>query len=164
MKLPRRTFLHLAAGAAALPAVSGIARAQTYPTRPITMIVPFAAGGPTDVLGRILAERMRAALGQTVIVENSTGAGGGLLAVLFVRVHELDDVMQLVQCSQRFFASSCDRAPAFFQAETPDSAELGGRDDQRAARAKNVIAFKRAISSKDVKITSEKAKAGKRKN
>jgi tripartite-type tricarboxylate transporter receptor subunit TctC len=76
VKLPRRTFLHLAAGATALPAVSRFAWAQTYPTRPVTMIVPFAAGGPTDVLGRILAERMRGALGQTVIVENSTGAGG----------------------------------------------------------------------------------------
>src|ERR1700686_4138688 len=68
MKLFRRKFLHLAAGAAALPAVSRIVWAQTYPTRPITMIVPFAAGGPTDVLGRVLAERMGGALGQTVIV------------------------------------------------------------------------------------------------
>jgi tripartite-type tricarboxylate transporter receptor subunit TctC len=50
--------------------------AQTYPTRPITMIIPFAAGGPTDVIGRLLAERMRGALGQSVIAENSTGAGG----------------------------------------------------------------------------------------
>jgi tripartite-type tricarboxylate transporter receptor subunit TctC len=76
MKIPRRKLLHLGAGAAALPAASCIAWAQTYPTRPVTMIVPFAAGGPTDVLGRILAARMRGALGQTVIVENSTGAGG----------------------------------------------------------------------------------------
>jgi tripartite-type tricarboxylate transporter receptor subunit TctC len=75
MKLLRRKFLHLAAGAAALPTVSRIVWAQTYPTRPITMIVPFAAGGPTDVLGRLLAERMRGVLGQTLIVENSTGAG-----------------------------------------------------------------------------------------
>lgn len=76
MKLLRRKFLYLAAGAAALPAASGIATAQTYPTRPVTMIVPFPAGGPTDVLGRVLAERMRGPLGQPVIVENSTGAGG----------------------------------------------------------------------------------------
>jgi hypothetical protein len=56
MKLPRRNFLHLAAGAAALPAISRIAQAQTYPARPITMIVPFPAGGPTDTIGRIVAE------------------------------------------------------------------------------------------------------------
>ena len=62
MKFPRRQFLHLAAGAAALPVLPHIARAQAYPTRPITMIVPFAAGGPTDVAGRIVAERMRASL------------------------------------------------------------------------------------------------------
>jgi len=76
MKLPRRTFLHLAAGAAALPAVSHIARAQIYPTRPITIVAPFAAGGPTDAIGRLLAQQMRSSLGQTVIVENVTGAGG----------------------------------------------------------------------------------------
>jgi tripartite-type tricarboxylate transporter receptor subunit TctC len=76
MKLPRRQFLHLAAGAAALPAVSRIARAQAYPTRPITMNVPFAAGGPTDTVARIVAERMRLSLGQAVIVENFAGADG----------------------------------------------------------------------------------------
>jgi tripartite-type tricarboxylate transporter receptor subunit TctC len=76
MKLPRRTFLHLAAGTAALPAVSRIAMAQTYPSRPITIVVPFPAGGPTDALARILADRMKRALGQSVIVENPTGAAG----------------------------------------------------------------------------------------
>src|SRR5262245_43806571 len=76
MKLPRRQFLHLAAGAAALTAVSRIASAQAYPTRPITIVVPYPAGGPTDTLARILAERMRGPLGQSVIIENPTGAGG----------------------------------------------------------------------------------------
>jgi tripartite-type tricarboxylate transporter receptor subunit TctC len=76
MTLPRRQFLHLAAGAAALPAVSRIARAQNYPTKPMTMVVPYAAGGPTDTIARILAEKMRGLLGQTVIVENVTGAAG----------------------------------------------------------------------------------------
>jgi tripartite-type tricarboxylate transporter receptor subunit TctC len=76
MKLSRRTFLHLATAAALLPAVSGIARAQIYPSRPITIVVPFPAGGPTDALARILAERMRGPLGQSVIIENPTGAGG----------------------------------------------------------------------------------------
>ena len=78
MKLPRRQFLHLAAGAAAIPALSRAATAQAYPTRPITMVVPFPAGGPTDVIGRVLTERMRALLGQPVIVENVAGAAGNL--------------------------------------------------------------------------------------
>src|SRR5712671_368538 len=78
MKLPRRTFLHLAAGAAALPAVSHIARAQAYPTKPITMVVPYAVGGPTDVIGRIVAEGMRASLGQPTIIENVGGAQGSI--------------------------------------------------------------------------------------
>jgi tripartite-type tricarboxylate transporter receptor subunit TctC len=76
MKLQRRRFLGLAAGAAVVPAVSRIARAQTYPTRPITMIVPFAPGGATDVSARIMAERMKASLGQPIIVENVSGASG----------------------------------------------------------------------------------------
>jgi tripartite-type tricarboxylate transporter receptor subunit TctC len=78
LKLPRRKFLHLAAGAAALPAVSRIARAQAYPTRPISMIVPFVPGGATDVIARMLAERMRASLGQPVIIENVSGATGSI--------------------------------------------------------------------------------------
>ena len=78
MKFPRRQFLHLAAGAAALPAVSRIAGAQPYPTRPITIIVPFPAGAATDTIGRILAEHMRASLGQPVVIENVTGAGGSI--------------------------------------------------------------------------------------
>jgi tripartite-type tricarboxylate transporter receptor subunit TctC len=76
MKLPRRKFLHLAAGVAALSAVSRVALAQTYPSRPITMIVPFPAGGPTDTIGRIVAEGMRVSLRQPIIIENVTGAGG----------------------------------------------------------------------------------------
>jgi Tripartite tricarboxylate transporter family receptor len=76
MKLRRRQFLQLAAGAAALPAMSGTARAQAYPTRPVTMIIPFAAGGGTDVIARIAAEHMSRTLGQQVIIENVAGAGG----------------------------------------------------------------------------------------
>jgi tripartite-type tricarboxylate transporter receptor subunit TctC len=78
MKLRRRSFLRLAAGAAALPAVSRMATAQSYPSRQITMIVPFAAGGPADTVARVMAERMRASLGQTVIIENVAGAGGSI--------------------------------------------------------------------------------------
>ena len=75
-ELARRRLLHLASGAAALSAFSPIARAQAYPSRPITIIAPYAVGGTTDLIGRIIAERMRAALGQPVIVENVTGANG----------------------------------------------------------------------------------------
>ncbi len=77
MKLPhRRQFLHLAAGAAALPALPRIVWAQAYPTRPITLIVPFAAGGGADTVLRIITERMRTVLGQTIINENVGGASG----------------------------------------------------------------------------------------
>ena len=78
MKLPRRKFLRLTAGVAALPAVSRIARAQSYPSRPITMIVPFPPGGLSDVLGRVVAAGMETRLGQSVVVENAGGAGGSI--------------------------------------------------------------------------------------
>ena len=78
MNVPRRRFLHLAAGAAALPAVSRVARAQGYPSRPITLVVPFAPGGLADLTGRIVAEGMRPSLGQTIIVENVGGAAGNI--------------------------------------------------------------------------------------
>jgi len=76
MKLPRRRFLHLAAGPAALPILTLIARAQTYPSRPIAMVIGYAAGGPTDVVGRVVANAMRASLGQPVVIENVAGANG----------------------------------------------------------------------------------------
>src|SRR5712671_5372735 len=77
--IARRRFLRLAAGAGvAAPAFSRVATAQAYPSRPITMIVPYPAGGPTDTVGRTVAERMRAELGQPVVLENVGGAGGSI--------------------------------------------------------------------------------------
>jgi len=78
MKLSRRKFLHQAAAAAALPAVSRFAWAQAYPTRPISIIVPFPPGGTVDAVARVLAERMRGSLGQPIIIENVSGAGGSI--------------------------------------------------------------------------------------
>jgi tripartite-type tricarboxylate transporter receptor subunit TctC len=79
MKLPhRRQFLHLAAGAAALPVVSRIARAQAYPTRPARMIVAFPAGGSSDIVARLLAQRLSERFGQPFVVENRPGAGGNI--------------------------------------------------------------------------------------
>src|SRR5262249_60115072 len=74
----RRRFLILAVVAAALPAAAQSAQAQAFPTRPLTVVVPFAAGGPTDTIARIMGERMRATLGQTVLIENVTGAAGSV--------------------------------------------------------------------------------------
>jgi tripartite-type tricarboxylate transporter receptor subunit TctC len=79
MKLPRRKFLHLAAGAAALPLSPRVAKAQTYPTRPITIMVGAAAGGPTDTIARNLAPYLRASLGQAIIIENNGSAGGSIV-------------------------------------------------------------------------------------
>src|SRR5215203_4972173 len=76
MKLPRRQFLRLAAGVAALPIVLQTARAQAYPDRPITLIVPFPPGGSTDVGARIVADHMSRTLGQQIVVQNVAGAGG----------------------------------------------------------------------------------------
>jgi tripartite-type tricarboxylate transporter receptor subunit TctC len=78
MKLSRRNFVPLAASVVALSPGPRIARAQAYPTRPITMIVPFSAGGAADVIGRVVAETMGKSLGQSVIVENVTGADGSI--------------------------------------------------------------------------------------
>src|SRR5215467_13856967 len=84
MKLPRRTFLHLAAGAAALPVLSRLASAQNYPTRPVHWIVSFAAGGANDIVARIVGQYLSDHLGQQFIIENRSGAGGnvGMQSVL----------------------------------------------------------------------------------
>src|SRR5262245_61056224 len=73
-----RTFVCMIAAAAALIGASQTASAQQYPNRPITVIVPFAAGGPTDVLARILSQHMSQTLGQQIVVENVTGGGGSI--------------------------------------------------------------------------------------
>jgi len=78
MKLPRRTFLHLAAAAAALPVVSEIARAQTYPARPVRVIVPFGSAGATDIVARLIGQWLSERLGQPFVIENRPGAGGNL--------------------------------------------------------------------------------------
>jgi tripartite-type tricarboxylate transporter receptor subunit TctC len=84
LELPRRTFLYLAAGTAALPVVSRIASAQTYPTRPIRLVIPFPPGGAFDAVGRPWADKVKPLLG-TVVVENIGGAGASLGAAAVAR-------------------------------------------------------------------------------
>src|SRR6266568_8713587 len=78
MKLPRRNFLHLAAAAAALPAVSRIARAQTYPSRPVRLIVPLAPAGASDITARLIGEWLSERLGQQFVIDNRPGGGGNI--------------------------------------------------------------------------------------
>src|SRR4030088_2573664 len=85
MKFPRRKFLHLAAGAVALPAVPHIARAQAYPTRRVRVIVGFPPGGVSDLYARLIAQWLSERLSQQFIVENRTGAGGSLATESVVR-------------------------------------------------------------------------------
>ena len=85
MQLPRRQFLHLAAGAAALPAMPRLAMAQSYPRRPVHIIVGVAAGGPNDTVARLLGQWLSERLGQQFVVENRTGAGGNIATEEVVR-------------------------------------------------------------------------------
>src|SRR5262245_38197617 len=85
MKLPRRNFLHLAAGAAALPAVSRFAWAQAYPTRPVRIIGGFAAGGGVDIVARLIGQWLSERLGQPFVIENRPGGGGNIATEAVVR-------------------------------------------------------------------------------
>jgi tripartite-type tricarboxylate transporter receptor subunit TctC len=85
MKLPRRQFLHLAVGAAALPAVSRIARAQAYPSRPVRIIDGFAAGGPADIVARLMGQSLSERLGQQFVIENRPGAATNIATEAVVK-------------------------------------------------------------------------------
>ena len=78
MKLPRRNFLHLAAGAAALPALPRVAQAQVYPTRPVGIIEGFGAGSALDIVARLIGQSLSEQLGQSFVIENRSGATGNI--------------------------------------------------------------------------------------
>jgi tripartite-type tricarboxylate transporter receptor subunit TctC len=105
MKLPRRKFLHLAAGAAALPAASRMASAQAYPTRPVRIIVGFSPGGSTDIAARVVGQWLSERLGQSFVIENRPGAGANLAAEMVVRAPPDGYTLLLVSSSDTINAT-----------------------------------------------------------
>jgi tripartite-type tricarboxylate transporter receptor subunit TctC len=110
MKLPRRQFLHLAAGAAALPAVSRFARAQTYPARPVTLIVFVPAGGAPDMTARLIGQPLSQRLGQAVVIDNRPGAGGNLALQAVARAEADGYTLLLVGTPQAVNATLYEKA------------------------------------------------------
>src|SRR6266853_4793321 len=109
MKLPRRKFLHLAAGGAALPAVSRFAWAQAYPARPVRIIVGFAAGGATDIFARMSGQWLSERLGQQFVIENRTGAATNIATEAVVRAPADGYTLLLVTASNAINATLYDK-------------------------------------------------------
>src|SRR5215468_11180869 len=126
MKLPRRQFLHLAAGAAALPAVSRVARAQTYPSRPVRIIVPFPAGQATDTIARLVGQSLSERLGQPFVIENRTGAGGNIGTESVVRATPDGYTLLLVGLSNAMNATLYKKLNFNFIREIAPVASIGG--------------------------------------
>jgi len=126
MKLPRRTFLHLAAGAVALPAVSRIARAQAYPSRPVRIIVPFPAGLATDTIARLMGQSLSERLGQPFVIENRTGAGGNIGTESVVRATPDGYTLLLVGLSNAMNATLYKKLNFNFIREIAPVASIGG--------------------------------------
>jgi tripartite-type tricarboxylate transporter receptor subunit TctC len=126
MKLPRRRFLHLAAGASALPAVSRIARAQAYPSRPVRMIVPFPAGQATDSIARLVGQSLSERLGQPFVIENRTGAGGNIGTESVVRATPDGYTLLLVGLSSAMNETLYKKLNFNFIREIAPVASIGG--------------------------------------
>jgi len=105
VKLPRRRFLRLAAGAAALPAVARVARAQTYPARPVRIMVPFTPGSTSDTLARLMGQWLSERLGQPIVIENRAGAAGNIATEAVVRAASDGYTLLLVTLSNAINAS-----------------------------------------------------------
>jgi tripartite-type tricarboxylate transporter receptor subunit TctC len=126
MKLPRRQFLHLAAGAAALPAVSRFAWAQTYPSRPVRIVVPAAPGGPYDILARLIGQWLTERLGQPFVIENRPGAGGNIGTEAVVRAPADGYTILLVGPPNAINATLYDKLNFNFIRDIAPVASLGG--------------------------------------
>ena len=114
MKLPRRRFLHLAAGAAALPAVSRFACAQTYPARPVRIVVGFAPGGPNDINARLIGQWLSERLGQPFIIDNRPGASGNIAMESVVRSPPDGYTLVMIALSSAVNATLFENLPFIF--------------------------------------------------
>src|SRR5215467_2562056 len=126
MKLPRRNLLHLTAGAATLPVMSRIARAQAYPTRPVRIIVPFPAGQATDTVARLMGQSLSERLGQPFIIEDRTGAGGNIGTESVVRAAPDGYTLLLVSLPNAINATLYKRLNFNFIREITPVASIGG--------------------------------------
>jgi len=156
MKLPhRRQFLHLAAGTVALPVVSRIAWAQTYPTRPVRMVVGFGSGSAMDILGRLIAQWLSERLGQPFIIENRGGAGGNLAAEAVVRAPPDGYTLLLCGSPDTINATLYDRLNFNFIRDIVPIASI--------SRAPNVLVVHPSFPAKTIPeiITHAKANPGK---
>ena len=126
MKLPRRTFLHLTAGAAALPALSRVAIAQAYPSRPVRVIVPFPAGQATDTIARLVGQALSERLGQPFVIENRTGAGGNIATEAVVRAPPDGYTLLIVGLSHAMNAALYKKLNFNFTRDIAPVANIGG--------------------------------------
>jgi tripartite-type tricarboxylate transporter receptor subunit TctC len=155
LKLSRRNFASLAAGAAALPVVSRIARAQTYPARPVRIVVGFAAGGINDILARLIGQWLSDRLGQQFVIENRTGAGGNIGTEMVARAPPDGYTLLLVPTAAAINAALYDKLNFVF---LRDIAPLAG-----IMRGSNVIVVNPSVPTKSVPefIAYVKANPGK---
>jgi tripartite-type tricarboxylate transporter receptor subunit TctC len=155
LKLPRRNFLHLMAGAAALPVVTRIAWAQAYPTRPVRIVVAAAAGGPTDLLARLLGQWLTERLGQQFITENRPGGGGNIGTEAVVRAAADGHTLLLVNFVNALNASLYERLSYNFIRDIEPVASI--------SRESNVMVVNPSVPSKTVPefIAYAKANPGK---
>lgn len=155
MKLPRRTFLHLTAGAAALPAASRIAWAETYPTRPVRIVVGFAAGGGSDIIARVMGQWLSERTGQPFVIENRPGAGTNIATEAVVRAPADGYTLLLVNSSSTVNAAFSEQLNFNF---VRDIAPVGS-----ISREASVMVINPSVPSKTVPdfIAYAKASPGK---
>ena len=151
MKLPRRQFLHLAAGAAALPATSRVATAQAYPSRPVRVIVGFAAGGATDIVARIMGQGLSDRLGQQFVVENRPGAGTNIATEAVVNAAPDGHTLLMVSPTNTVNATLYDKLSYNFMR---DIAPVAG-----VTRVANVMVVNPSVPAKTVSEFIAYAKA-----